>query len=47
MAVTDADLVEHFTKYGKVAHAIAIKKSDSDECRGFGFVSFEKMVRFI
>ena len=46
MTVSDADLTEYeyFTNYG---HVINIRHSDSNECRDFGMVSFDRVVRFI
>eukprot|EP00359_Climacostomum_virens_P001142 CAMPEP_0204896778 /NCGR_PEP_ID=MMETSP1397-20131031/361_1 /ASSEMBLY_ACC=CAM_ASM_000891 /TAXON_ID=49980 /ORGANISM="Climacostomum Climacostomum virens, Strain Stock W-24" /LENGTH=150 /DNA_ID=CAMNT_0052064441 /DNA_START=48 /DNA_END=502 /DNA_ORIENTATION=- len=37
---TDSDLIEFFSRYGRVMHAIVVKDLFGNESRGYGFVEF-------
>ena len=42
-SVTDKELEDFFTEFGKVISAVVIKDRDSGQSKGFGFVEMEDL----
>jgi cold-inducible RNA-binding protein len=42
-SVTDKELEDFFTEFGKVTSAVVIKDRDSGQSKGFGFVEMEDL----